>query len=113
MDRGNSQFIRDGRPQVELPGSPMRLWGVLLILLALGGLAIAGPWGVLAWYENNAALEQRHAEIALLNEELSALSNRVNLLDKDQADSDLVGELARRNLGALHPDEVVVTLPED
>ena len=98
--------------EITMPGNPVRLWAVMLILLALAGLAIAGPWGVLALYETSAALEKRHHEVALLKEEIAALDNRVRLLDPKAVDSDLVGELARRNLGVLHADEVVITLPE-
>lgn len=99
--------------QVLLPSDPIKLSLALLLLLVLSGLAIAGPWGVLAWYENSAALEAREQQIAILTEELAALDNRVNLLDPRNADPDLAGELVRRNLGVLHADEVVVTLPED
>ncbi|MEM7700519.1 MAG: septum formation initiator family protein [Pseudomonadota bacterium] len=98
---------------MALPSNPAKIWGGLLLLLALAGLAIAGPWGVLAWYENSAALDDRQHQIALLNEEIAALQNRVDLLDPENVDSDLVGELARRNLGVLHADEVVITLPEN
>jgi cell division protein FtsB len=103
----------DVAQRVELPGNPVKVWLVLPCLFVLLGLAIAGPWGVLAWYENAAVLEARQAKAALLEEEITALQNRVDLLDPDRVDSDLVGELARRNLGVLHADEVVITLPED
>ena len=106
-------ITHSARGRVALPGNPLRLMGVLAVLLALGGLAVAGPGGVLAWHENSAALSERQAEIALLKEDIAALQNRVNLLDPNKVDSDLVGELARRNLGVLHSDEVVITLPED
>ena len=103
----------DVRQQIAMPGNPLNLWGALMVLLALGGLAIAGPWGVMAWHENAAALDTRSQEIALLEEEIAALENRVALLDPDNADPDLAGELVRRNLGVLHEDEVVVTLPDE
>ena len=98
---------------MALPSNPAKLWGGALVFLALLGLAIAGPWGVLAWYDSSAALEGRQKQVALLNEEIAALQNRVELLDPNHVDSDLVGELARRNLGVLHADEVVITLPEN
>lgn len=120
MDNGDPEFARGARPvvgddiahEIRMPGNPVRLWGVLLVLLALTGLAVAGPWGFVALYENSAALEKRQREVALLKEEIAALQNRVDLLDPKAVDSDLVGELARRNLGVLHADEVVITLPE-
>jgi len=113
MEVRDFTFAHDARPQVALPGNPAKTWGLALVFLALLGLAIAGPWGVLAWYDSSAALEQRERQAELLNEEIAALGNRVDLLDPNHVDSDLVGELARRNLGVLHADEVVITLPEN
>ena len=112
MDGRDYSFAHSARHDVALPSNPAKLWAAIMLVLALIGLAIAGPWGALAWYENSAALEERQREVALLNEEIASLENRVKLLDPKSVDSDLVGELARRNLGVLHADEVVITLPE-
>ena len=91
----------------------MKRWGSLMVLLVLGALAIAGPWGALAWHDSARALNDRTNEMALLEEEIAALENRVSLLDPEKVDPDFAGELARRNLGVLHADEVVITLRED
>ncbi|MEL6238653.1 MAG: septum formation initiator family protein [Pseudomonadota bacterium] len=112
MERRQSSNAYNGPVEVALPGDPVKRWGALMVLLLLGGLAIAGPWGALAWHENASVLSGRQAQIAILEEEIGALENRVDLLDPDAVDPDLAGELARRNLGVLHADEVVVTLPE-
>ncbi|MEP3420751.1 MAG: septum formation initiator family protein [Erythrobacter sp.] len=85
----------------------------LVLLVALTVAAIAGPTGLLAWAENDEVLEQRKARIAILIEERDALRNRVELLDPNGADPDLVSELIREDLGVLHPDEIVVTLDDD
>jgi len=79
-------------------------------LVVLGGLALAGPSGVLAWGENLSMLDKRHSQIARLEAERDELRNRVALLDPRHADPDLVGELLRKNLNVAHPDEVVITL---
>ncbi len=105
--------MHDARHQVMLPTDPIKVWSALLLLLVLGGLAIAGPWGVLAWHENSSVLNSRKKEIVVLKEDLAALDNRVKLLDPRNADPDLAGELVRRDLGVLHADEVVITLPDD
>jgi len=84
----------------------------LVLLVALTVAAIAGPTGLLAWAENGEALEQRKARIAMLTEERDALRNRVELLDPNGADPDLVSELIREDLGVIHPDEIVITLDE-
>lgn len=113
MDGRDLSYGQGGAQQLALRSNPVRLWGALLVLLVLTGLAIAGPWGVLAWYENSAALDNRAEQIALLEEEIAALENRVGLLNPDEVDADLAGELARRNLGVMHADEVVITLPDE
>ena len=84
---------------------------VLLVVLTVG--AIAGPTGLLAWAENSEVLSEREARIAMLTERRDALKNRVDLLDPNGADPDLVGELVRKDLGVIHPDEIVVTLEDD
>ncbi|MCK0099519.1 septum formation initiator family protein [Qipengyuania sp. S6317L1] len=83
---------------------------VLLVVLTVG--AIAGPTGLLAWAENSEVLAEREARITALTEKRDALKNRVELLDPNGADPDLVGELVRKDLGVLHPDEIVVTLED-
>ena len=87
----------------------------LLGLLLMGGFAVAGPSGLLAWGENLHKLDERQAQIAQLADERDMLRNSVALLDPDHADPDLVGELLRKNLNVVHPDEVVITLdaPDD
>ncbi len=97
--------------KIALPKEQMTQGLALVALLILMGLAIAGPSGLLAWNENAQVLEQRHMQIAALVEERDALKNRVELLDPDNADPDLVGELLRSNQNVVHPDEVVMMLP--
>ena len=82
----------------------------LAALLVMGGLAIAGPSGLLAWSENLRLLDQREAQLA--EAEREALENRVALLDPNHADPDMVGELLRSQLNVVHPDEVVIKLED-
>lgn len=84
----------------------------LAVLLVLTVLTIAGPTGLLAWSENSKALDQRRAQIAELTEKRDALKNRVELLDPESADPDLIGELLRGQ-NVVHPDEMVVTTEEE
>ena len=80
----------------------------LALLLLMGGWALAGPSGVLAWSENQRLLSQRQTELTTLVAERDTLKNRVSLLDPRNADADLAGELLRRNLNVVHPDEMVI-----
>ncbi|HBM04936.1 MAG TPA: septum formation initiator [Erythrobacter sp.] len=84
----------------------------LAALLVMGGFAIAGPSGLLAWSENLRVLDQREAQLAALEAEREALKNRVALLHPDHADPDMVGELLRSQLNVVHPNEVVIKLED-
>jgi cell division protein FtsB len=85
---------------------------MLCFLLLLGGLVIAGPSGLLTWSENLRLLDQRKQQVAMLAEERDALRNKVDLLHPDRADPDMVGELLRKQLNVVHPDELVIQLDE-
>lgn len=95
------------------PKDQLKQGMALMVLLVLTGLAIAGPTGLLAWNENANLLEQRKAQIAMLAAERDELRNRVTLLDPGAADPDLVGELLRKNMNVVHPDEVVITIEDE
>ena len=82
------------------------------ILLLLAALAVAGPSGLLAWSENARLLDQRQMQIVAAAEERDRLENLVDRLDPNGADPDLVAELLRRNQNMVHPDDVVLILPE-
>lgn len=74
----------------------------------MGGLALAGPSGLVAWSDNNRLLAERQNEVQQLTAERAMLQNRVALLDPRHVDPDLAGELLRKNLNVVHPDEMVM-----
>ena len=82
----------------------------LVCLLVMGGFAVAGPSGLIAWSEYERVLVDRKTEIVDLAEQRDDLRNRVDLLDPRHTDPDLAGELLRRNLNVAHPDEMVMLL---
>ena len=84
----------------------------LCALLAMAGLAIAGPSGLFAWSENLRLRDARETRLARLDAERDHLRNRVELLDPRRADPDLAGELVRSQMGVVHPDEVVVRIED-
>lgn len=81
-------------------------------LLVLGGLALLGPYGVLAWGEQSALLGQRKAEIAKLSQHQMVLQNRVERLNPKHVDPDLASELVRKDLNVARSDEYVIDLPQ-
>jgi cell division protein FtsB len=98
------------RADPKLPRESLAQGVALVCLLVMGGFALAGPSGILAWSENLRLLDVRRAEIVVLEHERDQLHNRVALLDPRHADADLAGELLRSNLNVAHPDEMVMLL---
>jgi cell division protein FtsB len=84
----------------------------LTVLLVLGGMALAGPYGILSWGENKALLEKRQQQIAVLAAERDELKNRVALLDPNHVDPDMASELVRKDLNVARPDEYVIQLDQ-
>lgn len=103
--------MRRPRKSPTLPRENLGQALALIALLLIGGWALAGPSGVLAWSENGQLLTKRQAELAKLTVKRDELRNRVDLLDPRKADPDLVGELLRSNLNVAHPDEIVIATP--
>ncbi len=82
----------------------------LLCLLVMAGMAFFGPSGLFAWSENRQLLDVRRAEVKALADDRDKLRNRVALLNPRGIDPDLAGELLRKDLNVVHPDEVVILL---
>ncbi len=82
----------------------------LLVVGNFAGYAIAGPNGILAWGGYHRDLNERKIELAKLEEQKAQLRHRSKLLDPRKADPDLADELARRDLGLVRPDELLVPL---
>lgn len=91
-------------------GSAMLPALAVLLLLLFVGYAILGPNGILAWGDYSRQLHQREAELKILQAQKAALANRVKLLDRRHVDPDLVDELARKELGVVHNDEVIIPM---
>jgi len=82
----------------------------LIILLGIGSYALLGPTGILAWTDYKSAITLKEQELLSLEQERDALKNRVKLLNKDNVDPDLAGELMRRDLNVVAPDEVIIPM---
>jgi cell division protein FtsB len=84
----------------------------LAYLLFLGGMALAGPWGVLSWGESLSRLHEREAQIVRLEKQQADLKNRVALLDPRHVDPDMASELIRNDLNVVHSDEYIYELKD-
>ncbi len=85
----------------------------LVALLLIAAYALLGPTGLIAWTDYRQALNERTQELAKLEKERDALRNKQKLLDRNNVDPDLAGELMRKELNVVAPDEVVVPLNND
>lgn len=113
--QGNYDSLMTMNPAVtkrEIAKEKLTRLGALAFLLLLGSLTLAGPYGVLAWGESIAMLEQRQDRIATLQAERAELENLVERLNPDHVDPDLATELLRKNLNVAHPDEYVIELEQ-
>lgn len=82
----------------------------LLVLIVIGGLALVGPSGLLAWGEQSARLSEHEQRILQLQAQRDEMQNRVALLAPNNVDADYADELVRGNLNVAHPDEYIVEL---
>ncbi len=99
-----------GRNEPKLAKEKVTQGIALSCLLAMAGWILFGPSGFLAWSDNNRLLAERQKELAKLQVERAELKNRVALLNPNQVDPDMAGELLRSNLNVVHPDEVVLII---
>lgn len=80
----------------------------IMLLMVFIGYAIFGPSGILAWGDYSSQLQKRQHELSQLKKQEKAIANRVTLLDPRNADPDMTEETVRKELGVVHPDEVVL-----
>ena len=99
-----------GRNEPKILKQSVRQASPLVGLLFLLGIALAGPSGILAWSDYNRALAEKEGQVAKLKDERDVLKNRVALLNPNNVDPDMAGELLRKDLNVVHPDEVVILL---
>lgn len=82
----------------------------LACLLAMGAWIAIGPSGILAWSENSRLLTERQKQLKDFEAQRNVLNNRVALLNPNQVDADIAGQLLRSDLNMVHPDEKVLLL---
>jgi cell division protein FtsB len=82
----------------------------LVMLLAIAAYALLGPTGIIAWTDYRSALNERSQELAALEKERDRLRNNQRLLTQDNVDPDLAGELMRKELNVVAPDEIVIPM---
>jgi cell division protein FtsB len=99
-----------GQSEPKIFNQNLRQASPLLGLLFLLGVSLAGPSGILAWSEYNRTLADQQVELDKLKAERDVLKNRVVLLNPNNVDPDMAGELLRKDMNVVHPDEMVIVL---
>lgn len=86
--------------------------GFTLAALALGGhfafSALQGDFGLFRRLKAEAQAEDLAAELAALRAEIAVMENRTRRLSDGYLDLDLLDERARRVLGLIRADEIVI-----
>lgn len=86
------------------------------LCLAIGAYfvnhAVSGSSGLIALDEIRTRKAELLAERRAIEARRAMLEQRIALLDPAGADPDYADELVRRELGVIHPDEIIVPLPE-
>ncbi len=80
----------------------------LIAMAFFGGYAIIGSNGVLAYGDYKRQLVKQEALFAQLDKKRAVIKNRVDLLDPNKANPDMVDEVTRQKLNVVHPDELVM-----
>lgn len=70
--------------------------------------AFAGEQGLGSWTDKQLELSKKKAVLQQLQRDNAALQKDIARLTPGQVDSDLVEFLARRDLGLVYPDELVL-----
>jgi len=83
------------------------LVAVCLTTAYFGYHALHGDRGLYAWVDTSRLLQQRHAELAELRAERVALERRVDALNPEHSQADLLAEELLK-LGFVWPNDVIV-----
>jgi cell division protein FtsB len=100
---------------MRIKRSVSRIFGVLVVpaitvavVTYFGAYTIWGNRGVLALVDTQAQLGIQQQQLAQLQDSRARLEHRIALMEKPDADSDLVEELARGQLMDGAPNQVAV-----
>ena len=69
---------------------------------------LQGERGLIAWQNMNAKVIETQYKLASLQKDHDTLNNRVKLMRSDSLCPDLLNEQAKKVLGYIHPNEVMV-----
>jgi cell division protein FtsB len=110
-ERKAEESLRPGSAVRMHPGRWMNIGLTsvgLLLLLYFSYHALAGNRGWFALQDQNQRHEALTLELETLRADRGLLERRVDLMDAERIDPDLLEESARSTLGFAHPDDLII-----
>ena len=95
------------RRLIMLAGSSLLLASVVVFF---GFHILAGDRGILARPELDRKIMLAEEKLALLQKHHAFLSHRINLLQAESLDADMLAETARAELGLYSPNDVIISI---
>jgi cell division protein FtsB len=92
--------------------SRLQALGLTLLVLYFAYHAFAGEQGLGRWTDAQIALEERHAELAMIERDIERLKVDIRRLTPGSVDPDFVEAIARDKLAFVYPGEIVLLTPE-
>lgn len=79
-----------------------------LALFYLSFHAISGERGIYAWFKQKHTIEALQQELGVLQSQREAYEQKITHLRRSSLDLDLLDEQARRQLGFIEQDEIII-----
>jgi cell division protein FtsB len=92
--------------------SRLEALGLSLLVLYFAYHAFAGEKGLGRWSDAQLELEDRKADLAMMESEISRLRTDIRRLTPGSVDPDFVEALARDKLAFVYPSEIVLMASE-
>jgi len=97
--------LRDFRRRMKYIAKPV---GLASIAMYFGYHTLQGDYGLLAWQKLDAHYEMSLVRLDALKKQQSLLQKNVKLLHPSSLSAEYIEQLAKRDLGYSHPNEVVL-----
>lgn len=92
--------------------SRLQALGLTLLVLYFAYHAFAGEQGLGRWTDAQIALEERRAELVMIEKDIERLKVDIRRLTPGSVDPDYVEAIARDKLAFVYPGEIVLLTPE-
>lgn len=106
------EFKMNEKEEIRETGFPFRkLWMIFFILLIIFYIIYHlynGNYGLKNYMSKHIIIEQKNLDAQKIEKEISAMSNKIEKLQVNNLDSDLLDEEIRKNTGYAKKNEMVI-----